>query len=131
MQRWVNCAIAVVLVALTLAHMGDPQRWLWFGVYGVGALLALTICKPDLHVWTLRILAIASTITLFVFAFGFFSRAPDLGPQWYQADGNARPLALLLATFCMVAVVSAYTCRMKENTEDEGEGAYPNSRFPP
>lgn len=113
MPRWIHCTIAGVLALLMLVHVGDPQRWVWMSMYAAGALLALTICKRDLHLWTLRILAIAATITLFIFAAGFFSRAPHLRPEWYQADGNARPLALLIATFCMLAVVSAYTCRMK------------------
>lgn len=119
MQRWVNCAIAAILAMLMLVHASDPLSWLWMGIYGTGAALSLTICKTDLHPWTLRILAVAATITLFVFAFGFFSRAPHLGPEWYQADGNTRPLALLAATFCMLAVVSSYTCRMKGSCEDE------------
>jgi hypothetical protein len=119
MQRWVHCSIATFLALLTLAHVDDPQGWLWVGIYGVGAALSLTVCKTDLHLWTLRILAVAATMTLFVFAFGFFSRAPHLGPEWYQADGNARPLALLAATFCMLAVVSAYTCRMKGACDEE------------
>ncbi|TVS08386.1 MAG: hypothetical protein EA417_22890 [Gammaproteobacteria bacterium] len=122
MQRCVYSTIAAVLGLLMLAHLGDPQRWLWMGMYGAGAGLALTICKRDLHLWTLRILAIAATATLFIFAFGFFSRAPYLGPEWYQADGNARPLALLAATFCMLAVVSGYTCRMKGSQDDDHFG---------
>lgn len=119
MQRCVYAAIAAVLALLMLAHLGDPQRWIWMGVYLAGAGLSLSICRRHMHLWTLRILAIAATVTLFIFAFGFFSRAPHLGPEWYQADGNARPLALLVATFCMLAVVSAYTCRMKGAQDEE------------
>lgn len=118
MHRCVYTTIAAILALLMLAHLGDPQRWVWMGVYLAGAGLSLSICRRDLHPWTLRILAIAATLTLFIFAFGFFSRAPHLGPEWYQADGNARPLALLAATFCMLAVVSAYTCRMKDAQDD-------------
>lgn len=119
MQRWVNCSMATILALLTLVHVGDPQGWLWMGLSGSGVVLALSICKSDLHRWTLRILAVAATVILFIFAFGFFSRAPHLGPEWYQAAGNARPLALLAATFCMLAVVSAYTCRMKSSHDEE------------
>lgn len=126
MQRWVNGSIAAILALLMLVHVGDPHGWLWMGLYGSGAFLSLTICKTDLHLWTLRILAVAATITLFAFAFGFFSRAPHLGPEWYQADGNARPLALLAATFCMLAVVSSYTCRMK-SAHDEDHYADPRT----
>ncbi len=126
MRRWVNCSIATILAVLMLVHIGDPQGWLWMGIYGAGITLSLTICKAHLHLWTLRILAVAATIILFVFAFGFFSRAPHLGPEWYQTDGNARPLALLAATFCMLAVVSAYTCRMK-GAQDEESHAHPRA----
>ncbi|MCC5873362.1 MAG: hypothetical protein JJU22_13255 [Gammaproteobacteria bacterium] len=128
MQRWVNCSIATILALLMLVHIGDPQGWLWMGIYGSGVALALAICKTHLHLWTLRILAVAATVTLFVFAFGFFSRAPHLGPEWYHTDGNARPLALLAATFCMLAVVSAYTCRMKGAQDEE---TYSDSRTSP
>lgn len=126
MQRWVNLSIATVLALLMLVHVGEPQGWLWMALSGSGVVLALSICKSDLHLWTLRILAVAATITLFIFAFGFFSRAPHLGPEWYQADGNNRPLALLAATFCMLAVVSAYTCRMK-SAHGEDNHAEPHS----
>lgn len=119
MQRWFHGSIAVILALLMLVHVGDPQGWFWIMLSGSGVVLALSICKTDLHRWTLRILAVAATITLFVFAFGFFSRAPYLGPEWYHAAGNSRPLALLAATFCMLAVVSAYTCRMKSTYGDD------------
>ncbi len=124
MHVCVYSTIAVVLALLMLAHLGDPLRWMWIGAYLAGAGLSLAICRRELHFWTLRILAIAATITLFIFAFGFFSRAPHLGPEWYQADGKAQPLALLAATFCMLAVVSAYTCRMKgaQDEEEYSEG---------
>lgn len=120
-QRYIHAGIAVVLAVLMLAHVNDPQRWLWMGIYLSGALLALTICKRHLHLWTLRILAIAATMILFAFAFGFFSRAPHLGPEWYQSGHHTRTLAMLVAMFCMVAVVSAYTCRMKRDHGDYGE----------
>lgn len=123
-QRYVHAAIAVILAVLMLAHVNDPQRWLWMGVYLSGALLALTICKRRLHLWTLRILASIATVVLFAFAFGFFSRAPHLGPEWYQSGHHTRTLAMLLAMFCMVAVVSAYTCRMKQEQPEYSEG-YP------
>jgi len=119
MQRWVNCSIATILALLMLVHVGDPHGWLWMGLSGAGVVLALSVCKTHLHPWTLRILAVAATMTLFIFAFGFFSRAPHLGPEWYHSDGNTRPLALLAATFCMLAVVSAYTCRMKSSYDEE------------
>lgn len=128
MQRWIHCSIATILALLMLVHVGDPQGWFWMTLSGSGVVLALSICKTDLHRWTLRILAVAATITLFVFAFGFFSRAPHLGPEWYQAAGNARPLALLAATFCMLAVVSAYTCRMKSA---HGDDSYAEPRTSP
>lgn len=114
-ERFVHGGIAVVLGALMLAHVHDPQGWLWMGVYVAGMLLALTICKQQLHLWTLRILGTLAMVIMFAFAFGFFSRVPQLGPEWYQSVQHIRTLAMLVAMFCMVAIVSAYTCRMKRD----------------
>ena len=55
----------------------------------------------------------AAVATMFIYFAGFFFRAPYLGEQWYTADGNGGTLALLIAGFCMMPVVSAYSCRMK------------------
>lgn len=108
--------LALVLAGCSLLHLGDPDRVLWMAAYGVGALLALAVCKPVLNAWTLRILALASTGTMLLYLAGFFSRAPYLGEEWYRADGSGGTLALLLAGFCMMPVISAYTCRLKSLT---------------
>ena len=109
-----------------LVHIGDPapDRWFWMGLYGASALFALSICKQHWNIWVLRILATASTAALFIFAAGFFSRTPELGPEWYEADGSGQTLALLIGTFCMLSIVAAYTCRMKCQQDSEAEEAH-------
>lgn len=104
--------IALALAALSIVHADERNGLVWMGAYGVGALLALSACKPSLNRWPLRILAIASAVTMFLYLAGFFLRAPDLGQGWY-ADGNSGTLALLVAGLCMMPVVSAFTCRLK------------------
>lgn len=112
-MHYVNSALALVLVVLSLLHLGDEQPVIWMSLYGAGALLAAAACKPTLNRWTVRVLATASTVTMFIYFAGFFFRAPYLGESWYVREGNVGTLALLIAGFCMMPVVSAYSCRMK------------------
>lgn len=104
--------LALALAALSITHADEPDGLIWMGAYGVGALLALSACKPEMTRWPLRILAVASTVTMFLYLAGFFLRAPHLSEGWY-AEGNSGTLALLVAGFCMMPVVSAFTCRLK------------------
>jgi hypothetical protein len=88
----------------------------------VGALLALTACKPALDVWSMRILGTAAALTMFLYLAGFFFRAPHLGAEWYAHEGNSGTLALLVAGFCMLPVVAGFTCRLKSaRSGAEGE----------
>lgn len=113
-MQYVYVALALVLVGLSLLHLGDEERPLvWVSLYGAGAILAGAACKPTLNRWTLRVLATAATVTMFLYFAGFFFSAPYLGEAWYMNSRNIDTLALLVAGFCMMPVVAAYSCRMK------------------
>ncbi len=113
-MHYVNCALAIVLVGLSFLHLGDEERPIvWLSLYGAGAILAGATCKPTLNPWTLRVLAMAATVTMFLYFAGFFFSAPYLGEAWYASWSNIDTLALLIAGFCMMPVVSTYSCRMK------------------
>ena len=104
-MQYVNGALALVLVGLGALHIDDPDPAIWLSLYGAGAILAATACKPSLTPWTVRVLATAATVTMFC--------APYLTEGWYAREGHASTLALLVAGFCMMPVVSGYSCRMK------------------
>jgi|AntRauTorcE11898_2_1112593.scaffolds.fasta_scaffold70224_2 hypothetical protein len=121
-MAWANAVIAVLLAGLSLLHLDEPDGLLWMTAYGVGALLALTACKPALDVWSMRILGTAAALTMFLYLAGFFFRAPHLGAEWYAHEGNSGTLALLVAGFCMLPVVAGFTCRLKSaRSGAEGE----------
>jgi len=112
-MQYVNGALALVLVGLGALHIDDPDPAIWLSLYGAGAILAATACKPSLTPWTVRVLATAATVTMFIYFAGFFFCAPYLTEGWYAREGHASTLALLVAGFCMMPVVSGYSCRMK------------------
>lgn len=112
-MRYVHGALALVLVVLSLLHLDDPDPGFWMSLYGAGAILAATACKPTLGRWTVRVLATAATLTMFLYFAGFFVRVPYLGEAWYATEAHGGTLALLIAAFCMIPVVSSYSCRMK------------------
>ena len=119
-MQYVNCALGLVLLVLAALQSTHSQPLVWMSLYGAGALLAGAACKPRLELWTLRVLAIAATVTMFIYFAGFFFRAPYLGSQWYANDGHGATLALLIGGFCMMPVVSAYSCRMKTAQAEAG-----------
>lgn len=112
-MHYVNGALALVLVVLSVLHLDDPKPALWMSLYGAGAILAAASLKSSLNPWTVRVLATAATVTMFLYFGGFFARAPYLGEAWYASEGQGGTLALLVAGFCMMPIVSAYSCRMK------------------
>jgi hypothetical protein len=112
-MHYVNGALALVLVVLSVLHLNDPKSVLWMSLYGAGAILAAASLKATLSPWTVRVLATAATVTMFLYFAGFFFRAPYLGEAWYTSKGHGGTLALLVAGFCMMPIVSAYSCRMK------------------
>ena len=112
-MQYVNGALALVLGSLGVLHLDLEDSAIWPGLYGAGAMLAATGCKPSLTPWTVRVLATAATVTMFIYFSGFFFCAPYLTEGWYAREGHGSTLALLIAGFCMMPVVSGYSCRMK------------------
>ncbi|MEE4361525.1 MAG: hypothetical protein V2I63_08365 [Pseudomonadales bacterium] len=116
-MRIVNGIAAIVLFGLMLLHLGRPQAPLWIAAFALGGMHALMACRAPSRPWLLRLLAVSATATLFLYFGGFLSRAPHLGDHWYLTDARGHTLMLLVAAFCMMPVVAAFTCRMKEAGE--------------
>lgn len=113
-MHYVNLVVALVLVGLCFVHLGDEERpMIWLSLYGAGAILAAAASKPTMNTWTLRALGTASTATMFLYFAGFLFCAPYLSESWYTSRSNIDTLALLIAGFCMMPIVAAYSCRMK------------------
>lgn len=112
-MQYVNGTLALVFGGLGLLHLELKDPAIWPGLYGAGAMLAATSCKPQLTPWTVRVLATTATFTMFIYFAGFFFCAPYLTEGWYAREGHGGTLALLIAGFCMMPVVSGYSCRMK------------------
>ena len=111
-MQYVNGALALVLGSLGVLHLDLEDSAIWPGLFGAGAMLAATGCKPSLTPWTVRVLATAATFTMFIY-FRFLLLRAYLTEGWYAREGHGSTLALLIAGFCMMPVVSGYSCRMK------------------
>lgn len=119
-MRIVNGVIALVLIALSLLHLDEPDRLIWMTAYAVGAALAGVSCLPNLNCWTMRILGTVSTVVMFLYFAGFFFRVPHLGAQWYATEGAEGTIALGVAGLAMLPVVAAFTCELKRQADAEG-----------
>jgi len=110
-MRYLNGVLGIVLVAFALTHLGEGV--VWTAAYGLAGLAALASLKRELNAWTIRLLAVTATLAMFVFFGGFFARAPYLVSNWYEMEGAARAVLLLVAAFLMMPVVADYSCRMQ------------------
>ena len=110
-MRYVNGLIGLWLVALALMYIGQDDWALWTPIYGTGALIALLTLKPQMSLWMVWSCAIIATAAMFFFFAFFFQMAPHLKGDWFSQGHES--LLLLISAFCMIPVLSEFSCRMK------------------
>ena len=115
-MQYVNAFIAVVLLIFALLSLAEPARAL---MYIVGAVLGAIALKHWLGVWTVRVLAVVTACTLYLYFGQFFLLAGNLEPGWYGSGQAVSAVGLLVAGFAMIPVLSEYSCRMKASSECE------------
>jgi len=107
-----NGLVGLTFVVLALLHVPHPSPWLWVP-YAAGAALAFLTLLPALSIPISRILAVATTALLFFFFAGFFTEVPKLASDWYTSQEGWSAVALLVAAFTLIPVLSDYSCRCK------------------
>ena len=110
-MRYFNGLVGVALLVLVMIHLGSEDWALWSPIYAVGALVALMSLKPQMSLWMAWSGAIIATATMFVYFAFFFQMVPHLRGDWV-AQGH-ECIYLFIAAFCMIPVLSDFSCRLK------------------
>jgi hypothetical protein len=112
-MRYLNGAMGLIFLALAALQLAGPTP-LWSLYFVAGAVLAFADLKSELSLWTVRILAVSSTLAMFLYFGGFFGFVELFeDDKWYNLEGSTRCMSLLAAGFCMIPVLSEFTWRMK------------------
>ena len=109
-MQYMNGAIGVLLVVMTILQFDDPARGTLVPIYAVGAMVALVAVKRGLPLWSVRVLAVITTGAMFFYFAGFFEMAPHLQADWYRREAALEAWGLLFAAFAMIPVLSEYSC---------------------
>lgn len=114
-MRYVNGVIGGVFLILTLlyAGQGSTAHGTCLTMLAFATALAFTTFVPSLPTILSRILAIATVATMFYFFAGFFTMASSFEGQWYRSASAFEAIAFLLSAFCLLPVLSDFSCRLK------------------
>ena len=112
-MRYVNGVIGVVLIVLALSYLRENGSAPWSLLYGYGALLALASLKSRITLQVAWIGAIGATIAMFCYFALFFQMVPHLRGDWIVHRHES--MYLVVAAFCMIPVLSDFSCRLKGN----------------
>lgn len=113
--------VGLTFVVLALLHVPHPSPWLWVP-YAAGAVLTFATLLPVISIPISRLLAIATTVLLFFFFAGFFTEVPKLASDWYTSQEGWSAVALLVAAFTLIPVLSDYSCRCKARCREARAG---------
>lgn len=113
-MRYVNGAIGLTFLVLTVLSAANAQAHLsCVAMLGVATVLAFLTFVPSMPIPLARVLAIATVGTMFYFFAGFFTMASNFDSRWYTQAASFEAVAFLLTAFCLLAVLSDYSCRLK------------------
>ena len=112
-MRYVNGLIGVALIVLALSYLSENDSAPWSLIYGYGALLALLSLKSRITYPVAWIGAIGATVAMFCYFALFFQMVPHLRGDWIVHRHES--LYLVVAAFCMIPVLSNFSCRLKGN----------------
>lgn len=110
-MRYVNGLIGVALLVLALSYLNETDSVPWSLVYGYGALVALLSLKPRITERVAWIGAIGATVAMFCYFALFFQMVPHLRGDWVFRGHEC--IYLVSAAFCMIPVLSNFSCRLK------------------
>ncbi len=114
----VNGVIGLFLAALAILHGTMPGSMQSALAFAVGSLLAFLTLLPNMSTAVARAFAVITTVCMFFYFAGFFSLAPELHSEWYRGMQARAAFSLLLAAFCMIPVLSCYSCRLKADCHE-------------
>lgn len=106
-------AIGITLSLLSILHAFIPMLPVFSVVYGIGAALALCSLREITNLWAVRLLAVASTVAMFLYFFGFFRLVHHFHDNWHRSGVALEAIGMLTSAFAMIAVLSVYSCRLK------------------
>lgn len=114
-MRYIHGIIGCVFVVIALLHIGIPDSFYYIAMYSCGAALAFITLIPDINLFISRLLAMATTASMFFYFASFFRMAPDLHGNWYVEHLLA--MGMLFGAFCMIPLLADYSCRLKADCE--------------
>ena len=112
-MRYVNGLIGVALIVLALSYLSENDSAPWSLIYGYGALVALLSLKSRITYPVAWIGAIGATVAMFCYFALFFQMVPHLRGDWIAHRHES--MYLVVAAFCMIPVLSNFSCRLKGN----------------
>lgn len=114
-MRYVNGAIGGVFLILSVlyAGQGSAAHFTCLGMLGTATALAFMTFAPSLPIPLSRVLAVLTVATMFYFFAGFFTMASSFEGQWYKSATAFEAISFLLAAFCLLPVLSDFSCRLK------------------
>ena len=112
-MRYVNGLIGVALLVLALTYLDEADSVPWSLIYGYGALVALLSLKTRITEQVAWIGAIGATAAMFCYFALFFQMVPHLRGDWVFRGHEC--IYLVAAAFCMIPVLSDFSCRLKGN----------------
>ena len=110
-MHYFNGIIGCVFVVLALLHIGIPDSFVLITMYLTGAALAFVTLIPEIGLLLSRLLAFATTASMFFYFANFFLMAPQLHGNWYLEQFLA--IGMLFGAFFMIPVLADYSCRLK------------------
>ena len=114
-MRYVNGLIGVALFVLALSYLNETDLAPWSLIYGYGALVALLSLKSRITDRVAWIGAIGATVAMFWYFALFFQMVPHLRGDWIAQRHES--IYLVAAAFCMIPVLSNFSCRLKGDRE--------------
>ena len=113
-MHYFNGIIGCVFVVLALLHIGIPDSFYLITMYLTGAALAFITLIPEISLLFSRLLAFATTASMFFYFANFFLMAPELHGNWYLEQFLA--IGMLFGAFFMIPVLADYSCRLKADS---------------
>ena len=110
-MRYVNGVIGVALFVLALSYLSESNSVPWSLIYGYGALVALLSLKSRVTYPVAWVGAIGATVAMFCYFALFFQMVPHLRGDWIAHRHES--IYLVAAAFCMIPVLSNFSCRLK------------------